>query len=202
MKLVYWLGQRFFRAFSRSFFSYRVVNKEKMVEDGSVLIACNHESFLDPPFIAAAYDKENYYVARHTLFRGLGAWLYPRWNAFPVRQGEADLSSVKKMISLLKQGNRVVIFPEGARTLDGKIQEAQAGTGMVAVRSKALIQPIRIVGAFDALPRGSGRMRRHPIKLIVGDPFYLTEDELKTKGSDGYKKIAQKILDKVSELEE
>ena len=87
--------------------------------EGPVLIASNHESFLDPPLVGVGYDKAVYMLARKTLFRGLGAWLYPKLNAIPIDQERPDMTSLKKIIKLLRQGNQVVIFPEGARTLDG-----------------------------------------------------------------------------------
>ncbi|BDS05429.1 1-acyl-sn-glycerol-3-phosphate acyltransferase [Oceaniferula spumae] len=201
MKTIYWFCYRLWQKCFICFFSYRVVGKEKLVTDGPVLIASNHESFLDPPLVGIAYDQEVYYLARKTLFRGFGAWLYPKLNSIPVDQERPDMTSLKTIIKLLKQGNQVVVFPEGARTLDGELQEAQPGTGLIVAKSKAVVQPVRIFGARQALPRGSSKMNFCPITLVVGDPITFTAEELKAKGRDDYQKISDRIMSEIAKLE-
>mgnify|MGYP000565188048 CR=1 FL=1 len=93
MKTVYWLGVTLFRAATSTLFGYRVIGKEKLIQEGGVLIASNHESFLDPPLVGIAYDEEVHYLARKTLFRGFFKWLYTRWNAVPVDQDRPDTVS-------------------------------------------------------------------------------------------------------------
>ncbi|MDA8975293.1 1-acyl-sn-glycerol-3-phosphate acyltransferase [Akkermansiaceae bacterium] len=201
MKTVYWLGITFFRAATTALFGYRVIGKEKLVQEGGVLIAANHESFLDPPLIGIAYDSEVNYLARKTLFKGFFKWLYTNWNAVPIDQDRPDMSSLKRIIKILRSGERVVIFPEGARTLDGELQPAQAGTGLIASKSKAIVQPIRIFGARDCLPRGSSRVKMARITLVVGDPIEFTPEEIAAKGRDGYQIIADRIMAEIAQLE-
>lgn len=200
MKTIYWFCYTLFKKAAIAFFSYRVVGKEKLVTDGPVLIASNHESFLDPPLVGVAYDHGVYYLARKTLFRGPGAWLYPKLNAIPVDQDRPDMTSLKTIIKLLKQGNQVVVFPEGSRTLDGELQPAEAGTGLIVAKSKAVVQPVRIFGARDALPRGSGKMKFCPITVVVGDPIVFSADELKARGREDYQKISDRIMEEIGKL--
>ena len=201
MKTIYWFCCTLWKLCFVCFFSYRVVGKEKLVTDGPVLIASNHESYLDPPLVGVAYDKAVYYLARKTLFTGFGAWLYPRLNSIPVDQDRPDMTSLKTIIKLLRAGNQVVVFPEGARTLDGELQKAEAGTGLIVAKSKAVVQPVRIFGARAALPRGTNKLRFRPITLVIGDPITFTAEELKAKGRDDYQKISDKIMQSISELE-
>ncbi len=111
------------------------------------------------------------------------------------------MTSLKTIIKLLRQGNQVVVFPEGSRTLDGKLQPAEAGTGLIVAKSKAVVQPVRIFGARKALPRGSGKIRFVPITLVVGDPIEFTPEELKAKGREEYQKISDKIMAEIAKLE-
>lgn len=201
MKTIYWFCNHLWHKCFIAFFSYRVVGKEKLVTDGPVVIASNHESFLDPPLVGVAYGKSIYYLARKTLFRGFGAWLYPRLNSIPVDQERPDMTSLKTIIKLLKQGNQVVVFPEGARTTDGELQPGQPGTGLIVAKTKAVVQPVRIFGARQALPRGSGKLHFCPITLVVGDPITFTPEELKAKGKDGYQKISDRIMAEIARLE-
>ena len=110
------------------------------------------------------------------------------------------MTSLKKIIKLLRQKNRVIIFPEGARTMDGSIQPAEAGTGLIVAKSKAVVQPVRIFGAREALPRGSGQIKFSPITIVVGDPIIFTPEELNAKDRDGYQKISDRIMDEISKL--
>jgi len=201
MSTIYWFCYTLWKLCFVCFFSYRVVGKEKLVTEGPVLIASNHESYLDPPLVGIAHDKAVYYLARKTLFRGFGAWLYPRLNSIPVDQDRPDMTSLKTIIKLLRQSNQVVVFPEGARTLDGELQPAEAGTGLIVAKSKAVVQPVRIFGARDALPRGSSKVIFHPITLVVGDPITFTPEELSAKGREDYQKISDKIMEAIAKLE-
>jgi 1-acyl-sn-glycerol-3-phosphate acyltransferase len=201
MRWIYWLGWMAFGAAFRTIFGMKIVGEENLITEGPVLVASNHESFLDPPLIGNLYKTEMTFLARKTLFVGLGAWLYPKWNAIPVDQDRPDMGSLKTIIRKLKQGERVCVFPEGERTLDGKLGAAAPGIGLIAVKSDAVVQPVRISGARDALPRGSGKIRFARITVTVGKPIRLTADELKSaKGKDDYDRIAKRIMSAISEL--
>lgn len=200
MKTTYWVGHTLFKAAAKALFGYRVIGQDKLTQDGPVLIASNHESFLDPPLVGIAYPDSVYYLARKTLFRGPTSWLYPRWNAIPVDQDAPDMSSLKKIIKILRGGNQVVVFPEGARTLDGELQSGEAGVGLIAVKSKATVQPVRIFGAREALPRGSGRLKFSPITIVVGDPIELTAEEKKAKGREAYQAISDRIMGEIAKI--
>ena len=201
MTTIYWFCRLLWQKLFIAFLGYKVVGREKLLTEGSVLVASNHESFLDPPLVGVVFDKEVYTLARKTLFRGFGAWLYPRVNAIPVDQDRPDMTSLKKIIKLLRQKNHVVIFPEGSRTLDGHLQPAEAGTGLIVARSKATVQPIRIFGARDVLPRGSSKLKLTPVTIVVGDPITFTPEELSAKGRDGYQKISDRIMAEIAKIE-
>lgn len=199
MRWVYWFGWSLFGSAYRSLFGLKVKGRENLVREGAVLIASNHESYLDPPLIGTLYHDEMFYLARKTLMKGeLLKWIYLAWNSIPVDQERPDMTSLKAIIKLLASGKRVLVFPEGERSLDGQIGVAQPGVGLIAVKSNAVIQPIRIEGARAALPRGSGRIRFEQITLHIGKPIRLTEEELQTaKGKHGYQHIADRIMDAI-----
>ncbi|MEO5915221.1 MAG: lysophospholipid acyltransferase family protein [Luteolibacter sp.] len=201
MRWVYWLGWMAFGAAFRTLFGLKIVGEENLITEGPVLVASNHQSFLDPPLIGNLYKTEMVFLARKTLFIGFFKWLYPQWNAIPVDQDRPDMSSLKTIIRKLKEGHRVLVFPEGARTLDGNIGEAAPGIGLIAAKSGAVIQPVRISGAREALPRGSGRIRFARITVSVGPPIRLTPEELKaSQGKDDYERITARIMGAISAL--
>jgi 1-acyl-sn-glycerol-3-phosphate acyltransferase len=104
------------------------------------------------------------------------------------------MASLKPIIRKLKEGHRVLVFPEGERTSDGNLGEAAPGIGLIAVKSGVPIQPVRISGAREALPRGSARIRLTRITVSIGAPIRLTAEELKAaKGKEDYDLIAKRI---------
>jgi 1-acyl-sn-glycerol-3-phosphate acyltransferase len=202
MKWIYWLGWMSFGAAFRSLFGMRVDGMEHLIEDGPVLIASNHQSYLDPPLVGNLYKTEICYLARKTLFRGLATWVYPRWNAIPVDQDRPDMTSLKTIIRKLKDGHKVVVFPEGARTFDGSLGEPAPGVGLVAAKAAVPIQPVRIRGAREALPRGSGRIRFHRIHVTIGPAIHLTPEEIEAASRDkkGYNDLAKRIMAAIAAL--
>ncbi|MBJ7394505.1 MAG: 1-acyl-sn-glycerol-3-phosphate acyltransferase [Akkermansiaceae bacterium] len=201
MGWIYWLGWMAFGAAFRTLFGLKIVGIENLVREGPVLVASNHQSFLDPPLIGNLYQTEMVFLARKTLFVGFFKWLYTRWNAIPVDQDRPDMASLKTIIRKLKEGHRVCVFPEGERTQDGSIGNAAPGIGLIAVKSGAVIQPVRITGAREALPRGSGRIRFARITLTVGEPIRLTSAELLVAQSkEGYDQIAKRIMGAIKAL--
>lgn len=201
MKWIFWLGWMTFRALFRSFYGLRIEGHEHLVTEGSVLVVSNHQSFMDPPLVGCLWDTDTYFLARKSLFRGFTAWLYPQWNAIPVDQDRPDMGSLKTVIRLLKQGRRVVIFPEGSRTEDGNLGEAAPGVGLVAAKSGAVIQPIRIRGAYEALPRGSKCLRPSRLSLTVGPAIRLTPEEItQASGKQGYDQLAKRLMAAIAAL--
>ena len=190
-----------FGAAFRTMFGLRIIGGENLVTEWPVLVASNHQSYLDPPLISCLYQDEMWFLARKTLFTGLTRWLYTRWNAIPVDQDRPDMASLKTIVRKLRAGQRVLVFPEGERTHDGEIGEAAPGIGLIAIKAGAVIQPVRIVGAHEALPRGSARIRFARIRVHVGPPIRLTPAELKApNGKEDYGRLAKRIMAAIAAL--
>jgi len=95
-----------------------------------------------------------YFLARDSLWKNrFFGWLISSVNTIPVRQGNADLSAMRKVIGKLKEGWGVCIFPEGTRTSDGKITPFKPGFGLLCRRGEAAVVPVVIDGAFECWPR-------------------------------------------------
>ncbi len=203
MKTIYWLGYIFFKSAGKAFYNLQLVNEDKLVKEGGVMMAANHESFLDPPLIGISHPINVTYLARKTLFKGIAKWLYTRWDAIPVDQENPDMTGLKKIIKALKGGKKVVMFPEGERTLTGDLNPALPGVGLIIAKSQSVVQPMRIFGARDALPRGSGKLKMEQIAVVVGDPIYFDKETLKQyRGKEGYQKIADIVMQAISEIED
>lgn len=198
----YTVGYNLSKFLARTLFSFRVVHPERILETGGALLAMNHQSFLDPPLAGICCKREIHYLARKTLLDWpiLGPIL-PRLNVVPVNQERADMSALKTVIKIVKSGNCTVIFPEGSRTLDGKLQPAQPGLGLVIAKTLAPVVPMRIFGAHEAFPPGKKFPKRHPITIVVGEPMTFTEADLVSGGRDLYQRLSDRVMERIAAIQ-
>jgi 1-acyl-sn-glycerol-3-phosphate acyltransferase len=141
---------------------------------GPILLVSNHQSFLDPIIIGlAAHHRQFSAMARSTLFLNpIFSWLIRSLNALPVAQGEGDLRAMRRCIDILKQGQALLVFPEGARCKDGHTADFQPGTMLLIKRAKPQVVPVALEGAFEVWPhfRSVPKAFGH-IKVIYGEPI-------------------------------
>ncbi len=201
MNFYYWLGYHLSRLVGRLFFRLRVVHRERMLQNGPVILAMNHQSYLDPPLAGITCDRAVYFLARRTLLDvPLLGRLLPKLNVIPVNQEGIDRSALKALIRVLKAGNAALVFPEGSRTVDGSLQPAEPGLGLVIAKTLAPVVPMRIFGAHEALPRGGGGLHFVPITIVIGEPIFFTAVDLDPPGKDLYKRLSQRIMNAIADL--
>ncbi|HEX4839313.1 MAG TPA: (d)CMP kinase [Rhabdochlamydiaceae bacterium] len=135
------------------FYRLKVYGLEHYYPRGAIL-ASNHTSFLDPPIISASWPEEVHFLARQTLFKNplFGAFIR-NLNAHPVSGQPGNIEVMKTIVSLLEQGKKVVLFPEGTRSKDGDLHPFKPGISMLVARSKSAIIPVYIDGAYRAWNR-------------------------------------------------
>src|SRR5215475_3400228 len=201
MNLYYWLGYHLSRLVGRLFFRLHVVHRERMLQSGPVILAMNHQSYLDPPLAGITCDRAIYFFARRTLLDvPLLGWVLPKVNVIPVNQEGVDRSAIKAVIRVLQAGNGVLLFPEGSRTLDGNLQPAAPGLGLVIAKTLAPVVPMRIFGAHEALPRGGGRLRFAPITVVIGEPIFFTAADLEPEGKNLYALLSDRVMKAIAVL--
>lgn len=143
------------------------INYEYVPKSGACLIVANHQSFWDPPLVGCRIRyRPLTFLARASLFKStLFGGLISRVNALPIRDGEGDIRAIRDIIERLKQGEAVVIFPEGSRTFDGAMEPFRDGAALIIRKAKCPVVPVAIEGAFDAWPRTASKPR--PCKRIM-----------------------------------
>ena len=201
MNFYYWVGYHLSRLAGRLLFRFRVVHRERMIQSGPVILAMNHQSYLDPPLAGITCDRAIYFLARKTLLEvPLLGRVLPKVNVIPVNQEGVDRSAIKTLIRLLQAGNGVLVFPEGSRTLDGNLQPAEPGLGLVIAKTGAPVVPMRIFGARDALPREGGGLRLVPITIVIGEPILFSEADLEPPGKNLYAALSDRVMKAISAL--
>lgn len=173
-----------------------------MINQGPVILAANHQSFLDPPFAGSASDRGIYFLARRSLLDGpILGWLLPKLNVIPVdSETGKDRTALKALIRILKAGEGTLVFPEGQRSPDGLLQPVLPGLGLVIAKTLAPVVPMRIFGAHDAWPIGQKWPRFRPVTVVVGEPLHFTAADLQPAGKDLYLRLSQRVMDAIAAL--
>ena len=181
-------------------FGLRMYHRDRLPAAGGVLVVSNHQSYLDPILAAAGMTRPFHPMARESLFRFPPfAWIIRSLNAFPVRRASADLGAVREALRRLKDGEVVLMFPEGTRTRDGSIGPLHGGPITIAARAGVPVLPLVIDGAFEAWPRGRLMPRPHVIRVACGRP--LSAEELAAGDPDRLvEELRRRMLEVQSEL--
>jgi 1-acyl-sn-glycerol-3-phosphate acyltransferase len=175
----------------------RIEGRENIPPEGCLIVS-NHASFMDPTTVGWAIGREIYYLGRKDLFRPpVLSWFLPICNVLPVDRDAADISGLRRIIKMLRDGESVVIFPEGTRSEDGNLQPAEPGAGMIAVKAGVPILPVRVFGTFESLSRRNKMIRLHPIRVVIGKPY---RPVLVPGEKTSYQKVAQEMMDRIALL--
>jgi len=201
MNAWYTTAYALFQFIGREFFSFRVLHADRVPKEGGVILASNHQSFLDPPLLGISCPREIHTLARKSLFDWpiLGR-IFPRINVVPLDQKRGDMGALKTFIRLANEGRATAIFPEGTRSATGELQPAQPGLGLIIAKTLVPVVPVRIFGAYEAFPRNRKIPKSHPITVVIGEPIYFTKQDLEGAGKDVYQKLSDRVMNKIAEL--
>ena len=166
-----------------------VEGMEKLPRSG-VLLCPNHSSNWDPILVALRLpiNYRLHIMAKEELFENpLLGWFLKKVGAFPVSRGSSDINAVKQSIQALKDGDNLLIFPEGTTIhngvgyADGLPAHAKAGVAMIGVRTGATLVPVFVDGEKKLF---------HRTRIIFGEPY-----EPHYTGRRGTAEEMQKIAD-------
>lgn len=166
------------------------VRGRENIPEGPCMLCCNHSSFSDPVWVIV-YGKLSRLpriMAKQELMKlPVLGWLYRKLGAFPVDRGATDLKAVQTTLKTLREGNRVLIFPEGTRVRKGKKVEAHSGALLMANRAKVPVVPIYVSTKKHLFSR---------INLSFGEAYFpeyaaakATPEELTLRSAELLEKI-------------
>ncbi|MCD6415884.1 MAG: 1-acyl-sn-glycerol-3-phosphate acyltransferase [Planctomycetes bacterium] len=140
--------------------------------NGGLVIASNHQTYLDPILIGMSWPEPICYLARRSLLRvpGLSA-LIRSVGTHPISRGAVDLEGLRTVLRLLRRGETLLIFPEGTRTHDGTLGRFKPGVAALARRCQAPILPACVEGAFECWPRSRALPRLGRVAVAFGEPL-------------------------------
>ena len=199
MNKTYRLAQFLSYCYLKCFHRFEVNGLGNVPPKGGFILACNHLSYLDPPAVGCRIPRNLHYFARDSLFFGPLGLLITKLNSIPVNRDQLDLGTLRKVLSVLKGGEPVLVFPEGTRSQDGTLQKSQKGLGLLVHKSGVPVLPARLHGSFEILGKGKLFPRiGKKLYLNIGSP--ISSEKLSFDSSDRYQKISDLVMHEIEGL--
>jgi 1-acyl-sn-glycerol-3-phosphate acyltransferase len=158
------------------YFRTEYVGVENVPDEGAMIVAPNHVSYLDPIWVSIPFARPLRYMTwdKMTGLPFLG-WLMRTYGAFPVNieSPSGDRTALRQSLKHLRAGGGLMIFPEGARTRDGKLMPFKPGVIRLALDTGVPIVPVTIIGGYEAYPPHHVFPRPHRMKVVYHKPIKL-----------------------------
>jgi len=189
--LTYYIGRWIIAPLARMIYRPRIEGRKNMPRKGPVILASNHLSFIDSFVIPMFAPRPVYFLAKSSYFdgKGIGGWFsrhfFTAIGATPVQRGagQAALDALDQQRRILESGRAIALYPEGTRSLDGRLYKGRTGVAFLALETGAQVVPVGLVGTNEAMPVGAKWPRLHPrVTIRYGEPIDLAHHGAATSG--------------------
>jgi 1-acyl-sn-glycerol-3-phosphate acyltransferase len=175
---------------------------------GAVILAANHQSFVDEFFVPLGARRQVFYFAKAEYFTAPGvrgramSAFFRGMGQVPVER--RDLRSAAAVIDVgvgvLREGRALGIFPEGTRSSDGRLYKFRTGVARLALRSGAPVVPVGLVGTREVQPPGSRRWHRKPVEVHFGAPLDFGHLAAQERSARVLREVTEAIREGIQEL--
>ncbi len=181
--VTYVIGRWVIAPLARMIYRPRIEGRHNFPRKGAVILASNHLSFIDSFVIPLAAPRPVRFLAKSSYFDGTGAkgWLSREFfyaaGAFPVKRGagQAALDALEQQKKMLDAGWSTALYPEGTRSLDGRLYKGRTGVAFLALQTGAPVIPVGLVGTDRIMPVGGKFPRLRPrVTVRFGEPIDLS----------------------------
>ena len=171
-------------------FRFEVVGADNIPDEGKYIIVCNHKSWIDPIFMMAAVRNRRIIpVAKKELFDvPVLKNLLNKMEVIPIDRANPSMSTVKAILSQIKQERVLGIFPEGTRAARNEFLPAKPGVALFAIKSKADIIPMSLVTKYRVFSK---------VRVVIDEPISMEEYRNRKVTKEEYPQIAQAMMDVV-----
>ena len=183
---------RFLRASIGIFYRLDIIGKEH-IPDSAAMICSNHSSMVDPFLIAFAFgiNTQVHVIAKSEIFRiPVISQALQLMGMISVDRGVLDAASVKSTLSYLKNGEKVVIFPEGTRVSEDDSIAAKAGAVKLVERTGVPVIPLFV-------PRKKPLFSK--LAIVIGEPYFIEKQSEKRSASD-YSLLSDVLMERIKSL--
>ncbi len=192
-----WIAVVYFTVFHRiRFYGYK-----NIPATGPVIIAPNHISYYDPVIVGTGIMREMEIMAWGRLFSiPILKRIVRFFGGFPVEISKVDKSAYVNALKTLYNGKVLMVFPEGGRSIDGRIKTFKLGFVRIAFKTNARIVPVTIVGVYEAWPKHKKLPRPKKISVYYHKPITIGKHEfadIKAK-HEFFEKITNKVVEAIN----
>jgi len=176
----------------------QIVGAEKLRLHSVAVYASNHLSYMDTPVLFAKLPFQFRILAKQALWKiPFVGWYLDRSGQVPIDSASprSAVAGLLRGVAALKAGMPLVLFPEGSRSPDGRLQEAASGCAFMAIRAGVPLVPLALIGTYELLPIHVYALRPRPLMIIVGDP--IATEGLTTKDADA---LTERMYGEISKM--
>ena len=189
----------------------RKTEGSEKIKDKTFIIAANHSSYFDiflPPILVVSKINKKIHALANSFYWNnfITKFILNMWEAIPVYVDKEKDSKQKnklafqKAVNYLKKNELVMIFPEGARSSDGKLNKAYHGVAKLALAAKVPVLPFGIIDAHKVLPKGKMFPRFKRCEVKIGKPMYFDKYYNKKINKKILEEITRQIMKKIAKL--
>ncbi|CAL9593916.1 1-acyl-sn-glycerol-3-phosphate acyltransferase [Actinosynnema sp. ALI-1.44] len=188
----------------------RVEGLENIPADGPVILASNHLSFIDSIVIPMVVPRRVYFLAKAQYFVGKGVkgrlsrYFFGSLGHVPVQRGvgRAARASLDTVAAILARGDAFAIYPEGTRSLDGRLHRGRTGVARMALESGAPVVPVGIIGTDKVQPVDAKLPRIRPVTIRFGEPLDFSRYAGMQESLPVLRSVTDEIVYRILELSE
>lgn len=162
----------------------KIVNKENIPKDGSLVVAANHVHAFDPVLIGSCTKRTLHYLAKKELYKGIKKLFFDIVGTLPVDRKNTNEGTIQKAEETLKKGGVIGLFPEGTRNRTNQdLLPFKKGAVNFAKNTDSLIIPVAIVGEY--------KIFKNSLTVIFGKPYKITTSDLDKANEELKNKISK-----------
>jgi 1-acyl-sn-glycerol-3-phosphate acyltransferase len=199
MNWIYYGGRYGTRLLLFFFTRWRVLGRERIPDEGPLLVVANHLSLADPPIMGCSIKRQSMFLAKEELFRSwIQRYIVGNYGAYPVKRGGMNRDALRFAEKWFGNGKALIVFPEGRRSMEAQMVDAFSGAALIAVRNRVPVLPVGIYGT-EKITGLTWPLRRPRITVNIGRPFNLPP----VNGKITKKQLAEythSIMSRIAEL--
>ena len=201
--MAYWAVKILLTPLLRVLFRVRTEGTHRLPRTGPVILASNHQSFIDSVFLPLVVHRRVTFVAKAEYFESWKtAWFFRAVGMIPLKRdgGSASQRALLAAREVLEQGGALGIYPEGTRSPDGRLYKGHTGVARLAMQTGAPVVPVAQLGTAAIQPIGSKTIKLfRPIHIKMGEPLHYRSPAARGNGSEGHNASLRAFTDEIME---
>jgi 1-acyl-sn-glycerol-3-phosphate acyltransferase len=199
------MGERFYKLshatlgpLIRGAWSIEASGREHIPGEGAAILASNHLSFLDHFVKPAIIDRPVSFISKAEHFEApLKAWLFEQWGVIPIERGKGDEEALDRAVGVLEDGKLFCVYPEGTRSLDGRLHKGHTGVARLALGVGVPVVPVGVEGTYEAMPKGQKLPRFPDVEVAFGEPLTFEDRHGQQDDYDTCREVTDEIMEAI-----